>query len=93
MIETFTHAKEIIDRDPGVDPEVFWNSVGVDLEVAKRMGQWACGQANLGGASMGFPDAMACMEIGATLAREGIRLRLEAIVEELVEIRFEARRD
>lgn len=78
MIDTYKKAYEIINRDPEIDPGVFWPSVGVTEAVAREVGSHAMRNFNAlsrlagipGGGGATFGDIMAAMEIGATLAKE-----------------------
>lgn len=65
-------AQEVINRFPEIEPVLFWDSVGVDVEVAVAVGRWASRASAAHGTAVPFSDAMALMEIGATLAKEGL---------------------
>jgi hypothetical protein len=71
-IQTYEQAKDVIDRDPAIDPWVFWDSIGVELEAAQEIGRWSQKQAQIGGATIDWSTVMTLMEIGATLAKEGL---------------------
>lgn len=66
MIDTADKLLEVLERDPDVDPEVFWPRVGVATAPLYDY-------ANRLAAATGIPfsSIMACFETGAVLAEAG----------------------
>lgn len=64
----FIEASRILHEDPDIDPNVFWPSVGISYEVVQQVAQ-------VGANAFGIDVRciLASMEIGATLAKEGLK--------------------
>jgi len=60
----YKEAVELINIDPDIDPDIFWPAIGILAHDVTRIA--ASGSLQLG---IELASALACMEIGAVLAR------------------------
>lgn len=68
-IHDYLEARRVVDRDPDIDPDIFWPRVGISVEAITAIGRdgiKAYPQLHLGA-------MMSILEVGATLAEAGIR--------------------